>query len=280
MRLIICLIALLLIVSTVNYGYAQPPQAPSGFKWVKNEKFSDEFNGHKLDKKKWHDRSPYWVNGRRPATFRAYSVSVESGCMQIKNSVLKGDSVYTIAGGAVASKATDAYFGYYECRMKASSISMSSTFWMKNLPEKIGCETNRQELDIVELVGKQKTGFDFRNVMHSNTHFSFTDCDGKREMKSVGGNCPIVPPANEAFHIYGCWWVDANTLKFYLDGKYQFTIHPSTYFSEHPFDRPMYMHMVTETYNWESPPTVEELNNDSINTTYYDWVRSYQLIPE
>jgi hypothetical protein len=42
----------------------------------------------------------------------------------------------------------------------------------------------------------------------------------------------------------------------------------------------MYMHLVTETYNWETPPTVEELNNDEINTTYYDWVRSYKLVAE
>jgi len=246
---------------------------------VKNDKFSDEFNGEKLDTEKWYDRSPYWVNGRPPATFRAYAVSVKDGCLQIKNSVLEGDSIYNIAGGAVASKADDAFYGYYECRMKASSISMSSTFWMKNLPQKKGCEIDRQELDIVELVGMQKTGHDFRNIMHSNTHFQFTNCDGVRQQKSVGGNCPIVPAANEAFHTYGCWWKGANTIRFYLDGEYQFTINPTTEFREQSFSRPMYMHLVTETYNWESPPTVEELNNDSINTTYYDWVRSYRLVP-
>ena len=256
------------------------PNAPEGFKWVKNENFSDEFNGKKLNSKKWYDRSPYWKDGRAPATFRDYSVSVKDGYMQIKNSVLEGDSKYNIAGGAVASVADDAFFGYYECRMKASSISMSSTFWMKNRPQKNGCTSDRQELDIIEAVGMQKQKNDFRNVMHSNTHYQFTNCDGKTDMKSVGGNCPIVPAANEAFHTYGCWWKDANTLLFYLDGEYKFTINPTTQFSDQPFNRPMYMHLVTETYNWETPPTVEELNNDSINTTYYDWVRSYKLVPE
>jgi len=40
----------------------------------------------------------------------------------------------------------------------------------------------------------------------------------------------------------------------------------------------MYMHLVTETYNWEDPPSDEELLNDDINTTYYDWVRSFRLV--
>ena len=41
----------------------------------------------------------------------------------------------------------------------------------------------------------------------------------------------------------------------------------------------MHVNLVTETYDWETPPTVEELNDDSINTTYYDWSRAYVLVP-
>ncbi|MEM6841321.1 MAG: beta-porphyranase B [Bacteroidota bacterium] len=268
----------LLLISWFSYqSYAQTPPAPEGYEWMKNESFSDEFNGLSLDTTKWYDRSPYWVHGRPPATFRAYSVSVKDGNMQIKNSVLEGDEKYSIAGGAVASRAKDAYFGYYEVRMKASSISMSSTFWLKNKPVSDDCPREQLELDIVEVVGMQKTGHDFRNVLHANSHIFHTDCEGEKTVKSQGGQCEISPPANEAYHVYGCWWVDETTLKFYLDGEYQFTVNLSTYFRDKPFNRPMYMHMVTETYNWESPPTEEELNNDKINTTYYDWVRSYTL---
>ena len=71
---------ILLAIATV----AQPPKAPKGYKWVKNEKFNDEFNGTELDKTKWYDRSLYWVNGRAPATFRARTVSVNDGFLQIK----------------------------------------------------------------------------------------------------------------------------------------------------------------------------------------------------
>lgn len=260
--------------------YGQTPSAPEGSKWVKNEKFSDEFNGKKINKKKWYDRSPYWKDGRPPATFRAYSVSVKNGNLQIKNSVLEGDGKYNIAGGAVASVAKDALYGYYEARMKASSITMSSTFWMKNKPDSKACPYEVQELDIVEVVGQQKGKNDFRNKLHANTHIFYTDCNGEKSSKS--SNKPttaIIPPANEAYHVYGCWWVDANTIKIYLDGVYQFTMNPSTHYRENPFNKPMYMHLVTETYNWESPPTPEELADNSKNTTCYDWVRSYTLVP-
>lgn len=259
---------------------AQTPVPPEGYQWVVNEKFSDEFNGSKIDAKKWYDRSPYWVNGRPPATFRAYSVSVKDGNLQIKNSVLEGDSIYNIAGGAVASVAQDAHYGYYESRIKASSISMSSTFWLKNKRLKNGCVTEQQELDIVEIVGQQKRAGDFRATMKSNAHFIDTPCDGKEKYISAPGpGAKIEPPANEAYHVYGCWWVDATTLHFYLDGKFVYTINPSTAIREDPFYRPMYMHLVTETYNWETPPTPEELADDSRNTTYYDWVRAYTLEP-
>ncbi len=40
----------------------------------------------------------------------------------------------------------------------------------------------------------------------------------------------------------------------------------------------MHLNLVTETYDWETPPTPEELGDDSINTTHYDWVRAYVLV--
>ena len=64
------------------------PKPPAGFKWAVNPDFTDEFEGDQLDAEKWYNESPYWKNGRPPATFKAYSVSVENGCLRIKNSRL------------------------------------------------------------------------------------------------------------------------------------------------------------------------------------------------
>lgn len=259
-----------------NILAAQLPEPPVGYQWVVNPAFTDEFEGDELDKTKWHDRSPYWVHGRAPATFRASAVSVKEGNLQIKNQPLvPATDKYLIAGGAVASVSKSGHFGYYETRMKASGISMSSTFWMKNKPiQEKGCPYAQDELDIVEVIGMRKRGADFNNILHSNTHIFETNCEGKKEVFSSGGKSKIEPAAKDAYHTYGCWWVDENTIKIYLDGQYQFTMNPKK-----PFNRPMYMHLVTETYNWEDPPTTEELLNDAINTTYYDYVRGYTLAP-
>ena len=86
------------------------------------------------------------------------------------------------------------------------------------------------------------------------------------------------PPAGEAFHTYGAWWVDANTVKFYLDDEYKFTVHPKTNFTAAPLSYPMHLNMVTETYSWEKPPTRAEATNSAINTVRYDWVRAYVLV--
>ncbi|WP_025761191.1 family 16 glycosylhydrolase [Dyadobacter tibetensis] len=257
------------------------PAPPKGFKWVKNEAFSDEFNGEKLDANKWHDRSPYWKNGRPPADFRAENVSVKDGMLQIKNEVLDpAEGVYNLTGGAVASRSSDASFGYYEARMKASGVSMSSTFWLKAPRHQVGCKTIQQELDIVEAIGGAKKFAAFKYKMKSNAHIFRTDCEGnKMETLSTPGETDLVAAADSMFHVFGCWWKDANTLDFYYNGQYAFTIKPDTTESKTPFDTPMYMHLVTETYNWETPPTPEELADKTKNVTYYDWVRSYKLVP-
>ena len=48
------------------------PEAPKGYKWVVNEDYTDEFNGRRLSASKWHAKSPYWTNGRPPATFKVH----------------------------------------------------------------------------------------------------------------------------------------------------------------------------------------------------------------
>ena len=145
------------------------PEAPKGYKWVVNEDYTDEFNGRRLSASKWHAKSPYWTNGRPPATFKAENVSVKKGCLRITNTVLsptegldgKPGDKYSLAGGAVASVKNQAHYGYYETRMKASLTTMSSTFWLSNRPVekkiiKDGKEIrtwSSQELDIIETMG-------------------------------------------------------------------------------------------------------------------------------
>ena len=258
---------------------AAPPQPPEGYKWVPNEKFSDEFNGAALDTSKWHDHHPRW-KGRPPAKFMPYTLSLKDGMLQIKNGVLNpADGRFTIAGGAVVSKSSEGHFGYYEVRMKASKISMSSTFWFSNEPQRYGDRHIAQELDVQEAVGGGKKHPDRKHYMKSNTHVWVRE-GGKTFSKAVPGDALISPAAGEAFHVYGVWWVDAGTVHFYHNDEFKFTLHPNTDYHPTPFERPMHLNLVTETYDWETPPTPEELNDDSINTTYYDWVRAYVLVKD
>ena len=278
------------------------PKPPAGFKWAVNLDFSDEFSGNNLDMNKWYDKSPHWSNGRPPATFKADTVSVENGCLRIKNRRLhptEGDdgkpgTKYSFAGGAVASKSDHALYGYYEVRMKASATPMSSTFWLKNRPYPVTyvdqtgkqvTETHQQELDIIETMGTPTRFPHWNKQFNANTHYNIRVQGGDRLPDAAGpgpgGKAAAIEPTADNFHTYGLWWVDANTLHFYYDSTFLFTIHPSTRYNPKPFARPMYMHLVTETYDWEpSLPTDEMLNDDTQNSTWYDWVRSYILVKE
>ncbi|NJB81780.1 LamG domain-containing protein [Wenyingzhuangia aestuarii] len=298
------LITFALSLCTITSLFADPPTPKKGFRWVLNEEFSDEFNGNQLDKSKWNDTFKGW-KGRKPAMFHPSTISVNNGTMQIKNAVLaKETDGYTIAGGAVQSKKETAHFGYYEVNFKASKINMSTTFWMSNSKQPVDFVTKKsngqncakdkysQELDIIESIGGTFNRTDkFRTQMNFNTHYRYIDCEGGREKFYSAGNNAIEGNGHksnakldteswEAFHTYGAYWKNANEVSFYADNRFVGDVKVSTEVVDKPFDRTMKINMVTETYNWVKPvPTVEELNNDAINTSYYDWIRAYKLVP-
>ncbi len=282
---------------------AGPPEPKVGYRWVLNKQYSDEFNGNKLDDSKWNKTFRGW-KGRRPAKFEPKTISVKNGTMQIKNQVSTdpGDG-YTIDGGAVQSKETTAYFGYYECRFKSSRIAMSTTFWLSNPKRAVNFPTKKsngnncardsfsQELDIAESIGGVFNGTSsFRNNMNFNTHYRYVDCNGGREKffsrgnNSVEGtgknNAKLSSESWQDFHTYGAYWKNENEVSFYADNKYVGDVKVSTEVVNKPFPDPMRINMVTETYDWAKPhPSPQQLRNNNINTSYYDWIRAYELIP-
>ena len=298
------LLTFVMLMSLCLVSKAQAPEPIEGYRWVLNPKYSDEFNGTNLDKTKWRDTFDGW-KGRSPAKFDPSTVSVQNGTMQIKNKKLaQADGEYTIGGGAVQSLGQEAFFGYYECRFKASRINMSTTFWMSNgkvdvngVTKKsngVDCPKDRfsQELDICESVGGAGNfSSKFRTQQNFNTHYRYIDCNGSPEKFYSAGNNAIEGNGQQAdasiegeswqdFHTYACYWKSANVVDFYTDNRFAGTVNVSTDVVDSPFPRPMKINMVTETYNWAKPyPTDAELGNNAINTSYYDWIRSYELIP-
>ncbi|WP_271770041.1 carbohydrate binding domain-containing protein [Aquimarina algiphila] len=286
-------------------SFAQPPIPPSGYRWVLFDQYSDEFNGNTLNMSKWRDSFEGW-QGRIPAKFDPSTISLQDGNMQIRNKKLTvQDGQYTIAGGAVQSLQQTAHFGYYECKFKASKIPMSTTFWMSNDKKNIlestkltpDCEKDKwsQELDIIESVGgdfNQPWASGFRTKMNFNTHYRYVDCNGAPEEFYSAGNNAIEGNGMQAnanlvggeswedFHTYGCYWKDAKTFDFYVDSAYAGTVIARTDVVDTPFSEPMGINMVTETYTFAQPyPSDTQLADNSINTSYYDWIRSYRLFP-
>ena len=285
-RWITCIAGVLPVVSMLLSGCSTIPQPPvdppEGYKWVLNEPYSDEFNGASLDDAKWHDTYPGW-KGRIPGLFVPSSVKVEDGFLQIKCTLLDPpqgeDNEWWIACGAIQSKAQEARYGYYETRMKASSLRTSSTFWLMNPPDS-SPTGKRTELDVQECIGNATRWPGFKHQFRNNTHVTYwgmEKVDGEHPGVQKGASHDIGSNVDEQFHRYGCWWEDANTMHFYLDGERVNTIEVLTDLDETPFDQPMFVNLVCEIYDWEVLPTVVGLMDDTRNTTYYDYVRSYRL---
>jgi len=284
---------------------AKPPEPEAGKRWATNTVFSDEFNGTTLDKSKWLDHHSTW-KGRAPAKFEPAAVSVQNGSMQIKNHKLaEPDGAFTIAAGAVQSLTKTAYHGYYEARFKASRTNMSTTFWLSNHNEDLSSPNNlnadcdndewSMELDIAESVGgviNQSWGEKFRTGQQYNVHVWYSDCNNERNSFAKGVNAAEgdgslaadnqLPNGEEVwqdFNTYATWWKNENEVEFFLNDTFSGKVDVSTALHDKPYSRPMGMQMLTETYNWATPyPTDTELQNDNINTSYYDWVRSYYYV--
>lgn len=292
-------------LGVVGSAIAAPPEPAPGERWVINPLFSDEFNGDSLNSDKWYDFHPLW-KGRPPAKFDPSSITIADGYLQIRNTMLdEPDGDFTIAGGAVRSKSDQASFGFYEAKFKASRLTMSTTFWLSNPRTSLtgvnnlgaDCPSDRwsMELDVAEQLGAPVDAAFASNFLTSqqyNTHVFYNDCDNnindfKAGVNAAEGNgtapadntLPNGSESWENFNTYAAWWKDENEVDFFLNDDFSGRVQVATDLLDEPFSRTMSMNMVTETYNWGTPyPTPEQLSDDTINTSYYDWVRSYVLV--
>lgn len=291
------LIIILVISLITSVLRADPPDPPIGKRWVLNAQFSDEFNGTKLDDSKWYDYHPNW-SGREPGIFLPSQVKVANGYMSITGKKLKKDSIqikkdgtkriYNIAGGAVVSKTTDAYFGYYECKFKAAKTTMSTTFWMSTRGSADGpsdCDKDKYglELDFQECIGREGDfdGKYFAKGMNSNSHYWYTDCEGGRhDYRAPQSKIETETMPSEDFYVYGGWWHNESKVSYYLDDRKVKTVDFYDEVAKKPFNKSMGLNMVSETYPfpWIKLPNDEELADPTKNTCYYDWVRVYSLV--
>lgn len=261
--------------------YAQPPEIKNG-KWVQVKKLSDEFNGKKINTKKWNIEPQghfelNWI-GRAPALFQKESFGIKNGYLTIEVGKLPkpvqiGKHTYKYHGGILRSFKKTSIGHYYECRMKMNKTEMGGGFW---LCHKGTCE-NKNEIDITESVGlltelTDKWAFDWDQIMHSNAIHRGSAC-----VKQVRDQKKMAPPTknNERFYTYGFYWKSATELLFYLDGEYVYTLTPPV-----PFNQELILQFSIEAYDWnpipESGSKVATGTKDE-RTTLVDYIRVYEL---
>ena len=255
---------------------------PINLQWKLVENMSDEFEGKKVDEKKWQISGQGWV-GRAPGLFQAENIKIEDGGLKITTKllpkpILKQNKEYTHGGGYVGSRNAMTY-GYYECEMKANKTFMSSTFWLINESSELeGCDKRTTELDIQESVGQITNDAEwmknFDQSMNSNTHSrNIPDgCDYEKGSNKSGAL--IGGKVYDDFHVYGVWWKSKDEVLFFLDGKFLAQVTPPA-----DYNIEMYLRMVVETYNWN--PVPEDggmLGTEEERTTTYNWVRSWKLV--
>jgi hypothetical protein len=272
----------------VHSGYAQPffgegqDPKPAGKSWERVDILSDEFDGSTLDPNKWTAdpaaKGWGWI-GRPPGLFQAENVKVRDGKMSVTVGTL--DPPQVINGhefkyrGAIVRSINPGQVGwYYECKMKANKTEMSSTFWlMTNAPG-----PKRLELDIQECVGTTSEltdswGRNWNQIFHSNMIKRATKEDP--EKVQIQNSVKPETPNWQRYYVYGAWWKSPREVRFYLDGKYTYSLKPKT-----DWDLPAYYQMAIETYDWNPVPDDGGLiasGTEEERTTSYQWVRTWKL---
>ena len=259
---------------------------PIGKKWTKVESLSDDFEGTTFNDTKWHRNASTdgfgWI-GRPPGLFKSENVTVANGNLNVAVEKLDSPQTvngneYTHGGAIIRSKEVAIQGQYYECRMKANSTVMSSTFWIAFKQSCTSGPVRKLELDIQECVGRVHSGTsswadDFSNIYASNTWRHERSCDTGTDQSP--GKTVLNEKNNSRFFVYGCWWKSPTEILFYLDGEYTHSITPPT-----DFDLEGHITMAIETYNWnpiDDAGSLFETGSVDELTTKYDWVRTWKL---
>ncbi|MDG1804759.1 glycosyl hydrolase [Flavicella sp.] len=260
---------------------AQPPKLENGT-WKKVKALSDEFNGKKIDTKKWNIEPEghfelNWI-GRAPALFQKESFDIKDGYLSIEvgelpKPVTIGKSTYKYHGGILRSYKKTSVGHYYECRMKMNKTEMGGGFW---LCHKGTCE-NKNEIDITESVGllteqTHKWAYDWDQIMHSNAIHRGSAC-----VKQVRDQKKMAPATknHKRFYTYGFYWKSPTELLFYLDGAYVYTLTPPV-----PFDQNLILQFSIEAYDWNPIPEIGSkvaTGTKEERTTLIDYIRVYKL---
>lgn len=242
------------------------PEPPEGFTWQLMPEASDEFNGSALDTVKWMDHHP-WSRGRPPSYFEPKNIFIRNGNLELLSTTTKGDSEKVkdplndewVRAACVSSKEPVLY-GYYETRMQAANLDMTSSFWFHG---------KYSEIDVVEQFGSPVKNPDMRMFMQSNTHYK----SGTPDYAKTPARWRMPSGAADEYHIFAVWWKDKNTICFYHNNEKVNEV------TTNEFLEPQHLIFDMEVMkDWSGLPTVETLLDPARNTFYVDWVRGWKVV--
>jgi beta-glucanase (GH16 family) len=249
--------------ATTTSAAPPPPAEPAGWKMV----FSDEFNGSSIDRSKWNLRN----EGR----------DIDLGCntSSPKNQFV-GDGNLTIRAlreTATCSSQTRQYtqgyldtigkhswtYGRFEMRAKSPNAPGTSkglwpAFWLR--PDDGG----NGEIDVTELPG----GDGWYTKSTAAIFYDYSPVKQDTRLALPGGGHP-----GDGFHTYTTEW-DANSLKWYIDGKLVWTRDKSTTpWYDKAFHKPYNIRLNFQVGGWlGNPDAATRFPADFV----VDYVRVYQ----
>jgi beta-porphyranase len=257
----------------VSAAVAEPPSPPEGMKWVLIPELSDEFNEATLDTSKWQLRFESGWAGRPPCRFTASNVSVGEGVLILRTTsgikryddVADLDNDIWINCAVVASAKPAASYGYYEARIRASSLPTTSNFWMYG---------KSSEIDITEDIGRSAAIPSATYTVRSNTHYFPRGETLGGTTETTTESVPISTSIT-LWHTYGVWWKDAHSVCFYVDGVKVGEQTMKTAFTEQ-----MFINFDTEWLTRYGVPDLNDMADAKKNGMYIDWIRFYHLAPK
>ena len=232
--------------------------------WVKDERWSDEFDGKDLDTGKWTRNLGRW-KGRQPALFSEKNVTVSDGKLHLamrKEKLpeeLKKEGYHDYTSAALFSNERVGY-GYYEVKAKPMNSGGSSSFWFHRTHGKAETE-GFTEIDVFEIGGKAK-GFEYKYNM--TLHYFGTPDEKKHWQLGTAWIAPWRLADN--YHVYGLEW-DKDQLKYYVDGVAVRTVENTHW------HQPLYLTFDSETMpEWFGMP-----NDADLPSTYsVDYIRVWK----
>jgi len=270
---------------------AQPP-APAGYYWVKDNNLSDEFNGartnNSINTSKWDYSTWNYSLESSVTTMKASQVKEWGGYLRIK-AQLDGYTAnqidYTkkvqpykwMKSGRIQSKANFTYPMYSEARIKCSSISAYNTFWFN-----YGDSQNRDEIDVIEnnaapTQNKPELPYTMMSSIWTATNGVEKTVHKYYSTKDI----PLGKPGkdkkfDQEEFTYGVYWIDRNTVKYYLNGREVLNATPP---GRQFWDKSQ-LKMIFDHWSnwWDGYPTPASLQDNNKNTMLVNWVRTYKLV--